>query len=280
MNPWSASRESQLYSLLQHSIYHLLNESFCRFVMMDSASAQGAPVAVQLRAGTATLPNLSRTILKRPPFSFSLFLDQPCYKQVDHLPKARDSCYFRWLVTSQQIAFRHWRAQHRRLYPSSKHRRYELDLFGYRHYMLTKHFDLVQKFTSNHEDWVNFGQYIETATVSTIILVGAQDALVLPGIQQRMEQVYEWVSFPQSLTSRINHCGLGRRTLDKINKQIDYLQRSNPPDRMRVASEDLRFITDMKSQVDVALKSFSNGLRVSSIFYPSLSPFQFSTYSS
>lgn len=57
--------------------------------------------------------------------------------------------------------------------------------------MLTKHFDLVQKFTSNHEDWVNFGQYIETATVSTIILVGAQDALVLPGIQQRMEQVYE-----------------------------------------------------------------------------------------
>lgn len=58
--------------------------------------------------------------------------------------------------------------------------------------MFTNHFDRVQKFTSNRQDWVNFGQYVQTATATAIQACGeAQYTAKMPNIQNGMEQVFQ-----------------------------------------------------------------------------------------
>ncbi|KZP11550.1 hypothetical protein FIBSPDRAFT_1050695 [Athelia psychrophila] len=101
----------------------------------------------------------------------------------------------------------------------------------------TRVFSIVEtsaKFSSNRQDWTNFGQYIQNATAAVLQACGGQDAPDMPSVQNSMEQMLE--------------------ILEKINRDVDELQRSHPPGRIRLASKDRRSIADMKTQVDVALK--------------------------
>lgn len=55
----------------------------------------------------------------------------------------------------------------------------------------SRHFDLAQKFTSNRQDWADFGQYVQNAMVTSIRLFGAHEPPEMPSIQKSMEHMFE-----------------------------------------------------------------------------------------
>ncbi|KZP31109.1 hypothetical protein FIBSPDRAFT_883794 [Athelia psychrophila] len=48
-----------------------------------------------------------------------------------------------------------------------------------------------EKFTSNRQDWANFGRYVENTVVAIIQTAGAQDAAGMSSIQESMQQVFD-----------------------------------------------------------------------------------------
>lgn len=57
--------------------------------------------------------------------------------------------------------------------------------------MLTENDNVFQKMTSNWQDWIDFGQYVQNAVAAAIQSIGVQNAPEIQGIQQRMEEVFE-----------------------------------------------------------------------------------------
>ncbi|KAF7979798.1 hypothetical protein HWV62_40850 [Athelia sp. TMB] len=90
----------------------------------------------------------------------------------------------------------------------------------------------VQKFKSNRQEWIVFGQFVRNAAIALIRALSTRDNVGLPEARKTTQDLFD--------------------VLQKIQKELEETQREHRPERIRLASKDRNIIADMKMRVDGA----------------------------